>query len=50
MLAYLLTDAAPERRLALHTALTDLHSIYTSLLDQLSTGLTTEPGEQHHAA
>jgi hypothetical protein len=39
-----LADAAPERRLPLHTALTDLHSIYTSLLDQLSTG------EPHHAA
>ena len=44
-----LEDAPPERRVALHTALTDLHSIYTSLLDQLSTGLTTEPGEQHAA-
>jgi uncharacterized membrane protein YccC len=38
-----LEDAAPERRAPLHTALTDLHSIYTSLLDQLSTG-------EHHAA
>jgi uncharacterized membrane protein YccC len=34
-------DAAPERQLRLHTALTDLHSIYTSLLDQ---------GEPSHAA
>ena len=39
-----LADAAPERRAALTTALTDLHSIYTSLLDQLSTG------EPRHAA
>nr|WP_315217012.1 FUSC family protein [uncultured Duganella sp.] len=39
-----LADTTPERRLPLHTALTDLHSIYTSLLDQLSTG------EPHHAA
>ncbi|MYM26352.1 FUSC family protein [Duganella sp. FT135W] len=31
-----LADAHPERRARLHTALTDLHSIYTSLLDQLS--------------
>jgi uncharacterized membrane protein YccC len=35
-----LPDAQPERRARLHTALTDLHSIYTSLLDQLS-------GESH---
>lgn len=33
-----LPDASPPRRARLHTALTDLHSIYTSLLDQLSTG------------
>ena len=39
-----LADAAPERRAPLQTALTDLHSIYTSLLDQLSTG------EPRHAA
>ena len=39
-----LADAAPQRRVPLQTALTDLHSIYTSLLDQLSTG------EPHHAA
>ena len=39
-----LADAAPERRVPLQTALTDLHSIYTSLLDQLSTG------EPRHAA
>ena len=38
-----LPDAAPQRRARLHTALTDLHSIHTSLLDQLSTG------EPHHA-
>jgi len=31
-----LPDAHPERRARLHAALTDLHSIYTSLLDQLS--------------
>jgi uncharacterized membrane protein YccC len=31
-----LPDAHPERRARLHMALTDLHSIYTSLLDQLS--------------
>jgi len=33
-----LADTAPEseRRARLHTALTDLHSIYTSLLDQFS--------------
>ncbi|MYM32586.1 FUSC family protein [Duganella sp. CY15W] len=31
-----LPDAQPERRARLHTALTDLHSIYTSLLDQQS--------------
>ncbi|WP_332854679.1 FUSC family protein [Duganella sp. S19_KUP01_CR8] len=39
-----LPSATPERQLRLHTALTDLHSIYTSLLDQITTG---EPG---HAA
>ena len=33
-----LPEAAPARRARLNTALTDLHSIYTSLLDQLSTG------------
>jgi uncharacterized membrane protein YccC len=38
-----LPGAPPERRQRLQTALTDLHSIYTSLLDQLSTG------ELHHA-
>lgn len=37
------TAPAPARRARLHTALTDLHAIYTSLLDQLSTG------EPHHA-
>jgi uncharacterized membrane protein YccC len=31
-----LPDAHPERHARLHAALTDLHSIYTSLLDQLS--------------
>ncbi len=35
-----LPAATPERRLRLHTALTDLHSIYTSLLDQITTGET----------
>jgi uncharacterized membrane protein YccC len=33
-----LPDAQPERRARLRTALADLHAIYTSLLDQLSTG------------
>lgn len=33
-----LPGATHERRARLNTALTDLHSIYTSLLDQLSTG------------
>lgn len=33
-----LPDAQHERLARLHMALTDLHSIYTSLLDQLSTG------------
>ena len=33
-----LPDATRERQARLHTALADLHSIYTSLLDQLSTG------------
>ncbi|MFS2007273.1 FUSC family protein [Duganella sp. CT11-25] len=43
-----LPDATHERRARLHTALADLHSIYTSLLDQLSTG---EPNlAQPHAA
>ena len=40
-----LPDASPERRMRLHTALTDLHSIYTSLLDQ-----QPQPGESDHAA
>ncbi|KQQ46378.1 fusaric acid resistance protein [Duganella sp. Leaf126] len=39
-----LPDAVPERLPALHTALADLHAIYTSLLDQISTG------ETRHAA
>ncbi|MES2159711.1 MAG: FUSC family protein [Pseudomonadota bacterium] len=39
-----LPSATPERQLRLHTALTDLHSIYTSLLDQITTG------EAGHAA
>ncbi|MPQ59908.1 FUSC family protein [Duganella sp. FT27W] len=33
-----LPEAANDRLPALHTALADLHSIYTSLLDQISTG------------
>jgi uncharacterized membrane protein YccC len=33
-----LPGATPERHARLRTALADLHSIYTSLLDQLSTG------------
>jgi len=37
-LSDVLPDAQHERRARLNTALTDLHSIYTSLLDQLSTG------------
>ncbi len=40
-----LPDASPERRRRLYTALTDLHSIYTSLLDQ-----QPQPGESDHAA
>jgi uncharacterized membrane protein YccC len=39
-----LPAATPDRLPALTTALTDLHSIYTSLLDQISTG------ESRHAA
>lgn len=35
-----LPSATPERQLRLQTALTDLHSIYTSLLDQITTGVT----------
>jgi uncharacterized membrane protein YccC len=42
-----LPEATPERRIRLHTALTDLHSIYTSLLDQHP---NTEQGVPHHAA
>ena len=40
-----LPDAGPERRIRLLTALTDLHSIYTSLLDQ-----QPPQGESDHAA
>ena len=39
-----LPGATPERQPRLRTALTDLHSIYTSLLDQIATG------EPSHAA
>jgi len=39
-------DAAPERVMRLQTALTDLHSIYTSLQDQLQ----QTSGEPHRAA
>jgi uncharacterized membrane protein YccC len=41
-----LPDAAPERAARLRTALTDLHSIYTSLLDQLPQATKGSP----HAA
>ncbi|RFP12445.1 FUSC family protein [Duganella sp. BJB488] len=37
-----LPTATPERQLRLQTALTDLHSIYTSLLDQITTGETAD--------
>jgi uncharacterized membrane protein YccC len=43
-----LPDATAERQLRLRTALTDLHSIYTSLLDQIAAGEPT--GETSHAA
>ncbi|MES2351343.1 MAG: FUSC family protein [Pseudomonadota bacterium] len=42
-----LPDATAERQLRLRTALTDLHSIYTSLLDQIAAGEPT--GETSHA-
>jgi uncharacterized membrane protein YccC len=41
-----LADATPARQVRLQTALTDLHSIYTSLLDQMPQA----PGETEHAA
>ena len=41
-----LADATPARQVRLRTALTDLHSIYTSLLDQMP----QVPGETDHAA
>jgi uncharacterized membrane protein YccC len=41
-----LPQTSPERRQRLHTALTDLHSIYTSLLDQQP----TNQGVPGHAA
>jgi len=42
-----LPEAAPVRLPALNTALADLHSIYTSLLDQISVSPST--GETRHA-
>jgi len=39
--------AAPERAARLRTALTDLHSIYTCLLDQLLTSTSASPGARH---
>ena len=39
------SDTAPERSLRLQTALVDLHSIYTSLLDHMAPG-----AGDHHAA
>ncbi|HJV02057.1 MAG TPA: FUSC family protein [Burkholderiaceae bacterium] len=41
-----LADATPARQARLRMALTDLHSIYTSLLDQMR----HIPGDTHHAA
>ncbi|HEU4843138.1 MAG TPA: FUSC family protein [Burkholderiaceae bacterium] len=41
-----LAEATPARQVRLRTALTDLHSIYTSLLDQMP----QVPGETDHAA
>jgi uncharacterized membrane protein YccC len=46
-------DAGPERAVRLQTALADLHSIYTSLLDRLpadTAASSTAPGDPHHAA
>jgi uncharacterized membrane protein YccC len=43
-----LPDATAERQPRLRTALADLHSIYTSLLDQIAAGEPT--GEPSHAA
>ncbi|MBA5607543.1 FUSC family protein [Duganella sp. FT3S] len=40
-----LADATPVRQVRLRMALTDLHSIYTSLLDQMP----QVPGDQYHA-
>ncbi|NRR33814.1 FUSC family protein [Oxalobacteraceae bacterium] len=42
-------DGDSARVLRLQTALSDLHSIYTSLLDQMPQ-LPTHPGAHHHAA
>lgn len=41
-----LAEATPARQVRLRTALTDLHSIYTSLLDQMP----QVPGDKTHAA
>ncbi|WP_229218219.1 FUSC family protein [Rugamonas apoptosis] len=41
-----LAEATPARQVRLRTALTDLHSIYTSLLDQMP----QVPGDTNHAA
>ncbi|HEV7814190.1 MAG TPA: FUSC family protein [Janthinobacterium sp.] len=45
-------DAGPERQARLQTALADMHSIHTSLLDQLPRGQPSLAlsGEPHHAA
>lgn len=42
-----LADADPARQIRLQTALTDLHSLYTSLLDQMQQ--EQAPGETGHA-
>jgi len=42
-------DATPERALRLQAALADLHSIYTSLLDQMPPA-DQPSGESHGAA
>lgn len=45
-----LPAAGPARALRLHAALVDLHSIYTSLLDQLTSPLPPAPEGNHRAA
>jgi uncharacterized membrane protein YccC len=44
-------NASPERKARLQAALTDMHSIYTSLLDQLAQDQSSimPPGEPHRA-